>query len=233
MSDSIGFTAKNMSVKDYPELLQKLSKLAEEFDWRFSFGVENAKGKETLFDVDKMGRVTKITNPLNNETAFSYDLNGNVTARTNALEEVTSYQYDSMNRVTNIVHEGEQQAGFEYNLAGTLTSENTENTESQFAYDSMGKIIQSSNSVFSVSSVVNYSYNLNGNRTALDVGDLTVNYTYNAENLTTNITFSIPSTNLTPLIYSSSFDYDDALRLSDIKYANNVEGTFDYDAESR
>nr|MDA3798966.1 hypothetical protein [Kiritimatiellia bacterium] len=31
----------------------------------------------------------------------------------------------------------------------------------------------------------------------------------------------------------SSFDYDDALRLSDIKYANNVEGTFDYDAESR
>jgi RHS repeat-associated protein len=196
-------------------------------------GFSNAKGKETLFDVDKMGRVTKITNPLNNETSFSYDLNGNVTAKTNALEEVTSYYYDSMNRVTNIVHQSKQKASFEYNLAGELTAEKAENTESQFAYDSMGEIIQSSNSVFSVPSVVNYSYNLNGNRTGLTLGDLTVNYTYNAENLTTNITFTIPSTNSTPMIYSSSFDYDDALRLSDIKYANNVEGTFAYDAENR
>jgi len=107
-------------------------------------GFSNAKGKETLFDVDKMGRVTKITNPLNNETSFSYDLNGNVSTKTNAMEEVTQYQYDSMNRVTNIVHESEQQAGFEYDLGGNLTSKNTKNS---FVYDSMGKIIQSSNSV--------------------------------------------------------------------------------------
>jgi len=90
----------------------------------YRIGFSNAKGKETVFDVDKMGSITKITNPLNNETAFSYDLNGNVSAKTNAMEEVTAYQFDSMNRVTNIVHESEQKAGFEYDLAGNLTSKN-------------------------------------------------------------------------------------------------------------
>nr|MDA3800295.1 hypothetical protein [Kiritimatiellia bacterium] len=156
-----------------------------------------------------------------------------VTAKTNALEEVTSYYYDSMNRVTNIVHQSQQKASFEYNLAGTLSSEKAENTESQFAYDSMNQITNSIMNIDSREFEVDYNYDLNGNRTALTVGDLSVDYAYNSENLTTNITFSIPSTNSSPMIYSSSFDYDDALRLDTISYDNGVAAAFDYDAESR
>ena len=194
----------------------------------YRIGFSNAKGKETIFDVDKMGRITKITNPISHETAFSYDLSGNLATKTNALEEVTGYSYDSMNRVTNIVHESEEKADFEYNLAGNLTSKNTKSTKNVFVYDSMGRIIQSSNSVLSVSSVVNYTYDLNGNRTSLTVGDLSVDYSYNSENLTTNLAFSVSSVSSVV-----NYSYDDALRLSTISYDNGVNGAFDYDAENR
>ena len=192
-------------------------------------GFYNAEGKPITFGFDAQGRVTAITNAIGKVTSFAYDVNGNLTDRTNAKNEITHYDYNALNRLTNVVHEGQWKAAFGCDANGNLLNQQSAIANQQFSYDSMNRLRVSTQSVYSVSSVVQNSYDLNGNRTNIVYpGGLNVGYSYDAENRLVGVT-----TKYTNSTKTFAFGYDGASRLASISYPNGVNSAFGYDAESR
>jgi len=192
-------------------------------------GFYNAEGKPITFGFDAQGRVTSITNAIGKVTSFTFDDNGNLTDREDAKNEVTHYDYDSMNRLTNVVHEGVWEASFKHDSNGNIVEHASPLASSSFSYDSMNRLTISTQSVYSVSSVVHNSYDLNGNRTNIVYpGGLTVAYSYDAEHRLEEVI--VNHANFTN---EFSFGYDGASRLTNIVYPNSVVSAFDYDAESQ
>ena len=192
-------------------------------------GFYNAEGKPITFGFDAQGRVTAITNAIGKVTSFAYDVNGNLTDRTDAKNEITHYDYNALNRLTNVVHEGQWKAAFGCDANGNLLNQQSAIANQQFSYDSMNRLRVSTQSVYSVSSVVQNSYDLNGNRTNIVYpGGLNVGYSYDAENRLVGVT-----TKYTNSTKTFAFGYDGASRLASISYPNGVNSAFGYDAESR
>ncbi len=101
-------------------------------------------------------------------------------------------------------------------------------TALSFGYDPMNRVAAVTSSVSSVSSVVNYSHDKNGNRTGLTLpGNKTITYAYDDANRLSGLQLS--SFSLQPF----SFTYDDANRLTGITYPNGVTAAYSYDAGGR
>ncbi len=195
----------------------------------------NADRKPMTLGVDAQGRVTAITNAISKVTSFEYDDRGNLTDRWNGESEHTEYDYDAMNRLTNIVHESTWQASFGYDDSGNLISQAFAGVTASapatvtFGYDEMNRLTTSTQSVYSVSSVVQNQYDLNGNRTNITYpGGLVVSYAYDEENRLERV-----STDYADSTDTFVFGYDGASRMTNIVYPNSVVSTFNYDAESR
>ena len=190
----------------------------------------NAEGKAVNFGFDALGRLTSITNAIGDVTQYGFDAAGNIAWRRNAADELTEYGYDALNRLSSITNEGIEVATFDHDPNGNILNHRAHgDTEVSFSYDEMNRITASTQSVYSVSFVVQNQYDLNGNRTSIVYpGGLSVLYEFGADNRLESVTTKY--TNDTKTI---SFGYDTASRLTDISYPNGINTTFGYDAESR
>jgi YD repeat-containing protein len=104
---------------------------------------------------------------------------GNLVSRRDAEGAETEYIYDRMNRMNRIEYPDNSVVGFAYDPAGNMLSATNADAAVGFGYDSMNRITAVTSFVSFVTSVANYSYDLNGNRTAIILpGNKTVTHTY-------------------------------------------------------
>ena len=195
----------------------------------------NAKGVAVVHTTyDGMSRPTAQTNALDNGKSWTYDPAGNQLTRTDGNGDTTEYSFDGMNRIDAVEYPDDSVLGFTYDRASNLSSASNNDATLTFGYDEMHRVSAVTQSVLSVSSVVEYSHDYNGNRTALQVSGFTpqpfsktITYTYDEANRLSGIQLSAFS--LQPF----SFTYDDANRLTGITYPNGVTATYTRDAGGR
>ena len=175
-----------------------------------------------------LANVPPLPNALGNGKSWTYDAAGNLISRRDAEGAETIYTYDNLNRVVSTEYPDATDVSFSYDAAGNLRTAANDDAALSFGYDPMNRVSAVTSSVFSVLSVVNYSYDDNGNRTALALpGNKTINYTYDAANRLETLNLSAFS------ISAFSFSYDDANRLTNIVYPNGVTAAYSYDAGGR
>ncbi len=184
-----------------------------------------------MFGIRKLALFTALTALAVSASAFIPCRDGNVVSREDAKAQSTGYFFDGMNRIDRIEYPDATQSVFDHDANGNLTLSSNETAEVTFAYDEMNRLTVSTQSVYSVSSVVRNSYDLNGNRTNIVYpGRLNVSYSYDEENRLTG-TVLTGSTISTPLTFS--FSYDGASRLAGMSYPNGINSAFGYDAENK
>ena len=195
----------------------------------FLIKFENADGKAITFGHDSQGRITSTTNALGNVTQFSYSSNGLLTNRIDAMNSSSTYSYDTRNRLEEITYPDSSTASFDYDAAGNPLTATNNNASLDFAHDSMNRLTATTQSVFSASSVVQYSRDLNGSVTNIVYpGNKNVGYSYDEVNRLTGIDLSdFGITN------DVQYTYDSENRLTGITYPNGVTAAFTPDAEGR
>lgn len=63
--------------------------------------MQDGIGNLTRYEYNKLGQVTKVTDPTNVDTIYTYDYLGNVLTETRAGKTLT-YEYDVMGRKTKL-----------------------------------------------------------------------------------------------------------------------------------
>ncbi|MDP7025246.1 MAG: RHS repeat-associated core domain-containing protein [Kiritimatiellia bacterium] len=170
---------------------------------------------------DGMNRVTNEINALGYSRSFEYDPAGNRTKRIDADGNQTEYTFDVLNRLTVIDYPGSSEARFEYAPWGGLTLASNFTAVVSYGHDAMNRVTSITQSVASAESVVNYTYDYNGNRTAVEYpnGD-GVTFLYDAANRLSDITGDLGA---------YDFAWDEAGRLTDIEYPNGVDAVYAHD----
>ena len=188
--------------------------------------------KETVYEYDDLGRLTKVLDPLQNPTDFEYDANGNRTLmtshKTDMVSVSTKYEYDNLNRLTAVV---------ENFLSGTAPDLKT-NVRTNYAYDANGNrlsIRDGNSNLEEVEYYTAFSYDaLNRLQTETDPLSPPTTYTYDGIG---NITRQTDALGQRTCLY-----YDPLNRLIGKHYrtddncpVNNpsYDVSFDYDAMGR
>ncbi len=183
----------------------------------------NGAGETAMqYSYDGMNRVTNEVNALGYSRSFEYDSAGNRTKRIDADGNETEYTFDVLNRLTVIDYPGSADARFEYAPWGGLTLASNFTAVVSYGHDAMNRVTSITQSVASADSVVTYSYDFNGNRTAVEYpnGD-DVAFVYDAANRLSDITGDLGA---------YDFAWDEAGRLTDIEYPNGVDALYGHDS---
>ena len=120
---------------------------------------------------DGQSRPLTQTNALDFGKSWTYDNVGNRLTRTDANGDTIQYAFDNLNRMQSIQYPDNTGAGFTYDENSNLLTATNEDAELSFVYDTMNRITAVTQSVLSESSVVQYSYNSNGQRTGITYPD--------------------------------------------------------------
>jgi len=148
----------------------------------------NGLSKARTFAYDGMNRVTNEVDAVGNSRSFVFDPVGNLLERHAAASAITEYEYDELNHLVQIVYPDTTTVVYAYNAVGLRTLVSNAVADVHYAYNSMNRLSSVTQSVQSVSSVVNYSYDLTGNRTNVVYPDgKTVGYAFNAANRLTEV----------------------------------------------
>lgn len=146
----------------------------------------------TIYSYDAAERVSSIQLPASS-IAFTYNTNnGLMSAMTYPNGVQCAYQYDVMDRITGITWTGPQTnvlRSFEYgfNNADLITNIVFESgAEAQYTYDSLDRLTGESVLRASGTSVVNYAYDLAGNRQTKTRDGTTVTYSFGSGDRLTN-----------------------------------------------
>ncbi|GIK42475.1 MAG: hypothetical protein BroJett011_63080 [Chloroflexota bacterium] len=198
----------------------------------------------TRFEYDALGNLTKLVDPLQHEQTFAYDALNRVVAKRDTLLHETTYDYDALGNVAQIVNPKSEIVNLHYDALNRLTSLTRPDETVSFSYDAAGNRLSMSDSIGATTyeyddlyrltqvtqpsptggqpSVVGYSYDAKGNRTALTYPDGTqIAYTYdNADRLTQIADWSGSLTR---------FNYDDAGQLTQKILPNGIASTYEYD----
>ena len=121
----------------------------------------NAQSVTLTYDLDRMGRLTAITDVDSSATTYTYDDMGNLATRRDAEGRTTTYAYDALNRLVNIsspdgnisraydansnitaVTSNMGTYEFDYNPFGEIISSNAPSLQMDFERDAVGNIIQ-------------------------------------------------------------------------------------------
>lgn len=182
----------------------------------------DAINQRYTFDYDALGRVTAATRA-GLIMSFAYDAGGNRTQRTDYNNMTTSYLYDALNRLTMLTYPDASTVNYGYDKLSQLTSAANINGTVSFTYDNLGRAT-STTDVFG--QVLNYTYDANDRRTKLSFGAITnATYAYDAVNRLTEITDSAK--------LAVSYVYDATSKLTSRTLPNSVATTYTYDGLDR
>lgn len=222
-----------------------LNRLAQVTQNYVSGGPQNASTNvATRFEYDALGNLTKLIDPLQHEQTFAYDALNRITAKRDALLHETAYDYDALGNVIQITDPKSQISNLQYDALNRLTSLTRPDETINFSYDAAGNRLSMDDSTGTTSyeyddlyrltqvthpspagnqpSIVGYSYDAKGNRTALTYPDGTqIAYTYDAADRLTQI--ADWSGGLT------RFSYDGAGQLVQKVLPNGIASTYEYD----
>jgi RHS repeat-associated protein len=178
--------------------------------------------------IDALGRVR----------ATSFDAAGNPIKVIDAAGRETVYSYDAANRLlaVNYSEEATPDGSYEYNADGALTAMNDGTGKSTFAYDQLGRLIESRNGH---GEVVKYSYNLGEEQTGIvypnskevaraydQAGQMEsvtdwlggkTSFGYDADGNLTGIAFPSESGN------ADEYRYDRSSRITEVKFKKGAE----------
>ena len=205
----------------------------------------------TTYTKNAFGDTITQTSPDSGTTQYTYDLTGNLTSQTDARGQITRYTYDEINRVTSMTYGNitdryiwDQGA----NGIGHLTSMTDATGSTSWAYDSQGRLQQTTQTTQGLTSTTRYSYDSNGRLAALtSPSGLTVGYRYNSngqvEDININGTPAISNIRYQPFgaaqswvwgngtTYTRSFNSDG--KLATFNLGSNDTRSLTYDAASR
>ena len=199
----------------------------------------NGLGRASTFAHDGMNRVTNEVDAVGNSRGFVFDPVGNLLERHDAGGAVTEYEYDDLNRLIGTAYPDTTTVHYAYNELGLRTWQSNAVAEVWYAYDNMNRLSAVTQSVGTaclpgcgatgtVQSVVEYAFDLNGNRTnTIYPGSVAVGYAFNAADRLTEIQLSafIPQ--------PFSFSYDALHRKTSVDYPTSASGTWTWDDASR
>ncbi|MGI8836313.1 MAG: Ig-like domain-containing protein [Pyrinomonadaceae bacterium] len=184
--------------------------------------VVDALGQRYDFDYDELSRPTMATRA-GLQMSFAYDAVSNRTSRTDYNNMTTAYTYDALNRLTKITYPDASTVNYGYDKLSQMTSAANINGTVSFVYDNLGRTT-STTDVWG--QVLNYTYDANDRRTKLSFG-ATINgtYAYDVLNRLTKITDGANQV--------VAFAYDAANKLTSKTLPNGVTATYTYDGLDR
>ena len=130
-----------------------------------------------------------------------------------------------MKRITNITHDSAWKASFSYDANGNLVRQVCPAATNTGTYNNMNRLTNWTLSVSNVNLAASFAYDANGVRTNIVYpGGLSVSYTLDAENRLQKVTTRHPGrTN------DFNFIYDNANRLTQLRYPHGITNTMGYD----
>ena len=200
--------------------------------------VTNPMGVKTTYEYNDYGNLVKTSVPvLGLTTSAVYDAASRLTSATNALERINKYTYDKNDHLLTTTDPMNHITSFGYDANGNLeTITNAKNGVTTLTYDNATDWLTS---VSFGESTKQYTYNNDGTVNTFTKPDgTTLNYTYDQLGRVTNDgvnQYSYTGDNLLEEVSgggkSISFYYDDADRVSGVKYDNdwNTSLSFEYD----
>ena len=186
--------------------------------------LEDALGRNLRISYDEAGNPTRITAPDNSVLGFTYDDEGNLLSQVNPLGQRTEFTYESNFDLLESVTDPRGNAiSYDYDESGNLLSINYADASVEtFDYDEEGNITESVNRR---AQEISYTYNTRGQLLDQNNADGSFNqYTYDERGNLTSATDSNGTTTL---------EYDEGDRLTQITYANGRSLAYTYDAGGR
>ena len=156
--------------------------------------------------------------------SFTYDGAGRLATKTDRKSVVTTYGYDDLGRLTSTTYSDASPAvTYTYDEVGRLrTAANGTDTLTR-TYDLLGEVLSEESQANA--SVVEYTYDLDGNRLSVSLnGQVVVSYGYDDASRLTTITRATSNWTL---------GYDAASRRTPLLHPNTVTTTYGYDVVSR
>ncbi|MBI5149483.1 MAG: fibronectin type III domain-containing protein [Candidatus Omnitrophica bacterium] len=150
---------------------------------------KDAYNNTTTITYDVLGRKTAMTDPNMGHWSYQYDLNGNLTKQIDAKGQTLAFTYDALNRLTNKTDgvNGTVNVNYTYDNAtasnfakGRLTQAAYSGGNTQFAYDELGRELQSIKAMNTTDYSVNRGYDALNNLLQVQYPDQkNIYYQYN------------------------------------------------------
>jgi RHS repeat-associated protein len=183
----------------------------------------DASNHITSYTYDAADQLASVSAPGGATTTYTYDGNGNLLQRTDPNTHVTSWSYDSDNRLSSTTDPLSRSWSYAYDANGNKTqTTNPGNTAVTYVYDVLNRL--SSLSYSDTTPGLTFSYDGNGNRTALTDGAGNQSYSYDALDRLTAVSRGSDS---------FGYVYDVAGNLTSRTYPGGIQTTYTYDDDGR
>jgi len=204
-------------------------------------------GDKITYQYDWFGRRLEMDHPDGGITSFEYDLTGNVTSKVTAnleaINQSIDYTYD-FERLTNIAYPQNPQNDVSYiyggpqavdNRRGRIMLQTDATGEQRFAYNELGALTFNKRDVnvdgANISMTTNWEYDTWNRLTKLTYPDgEELTYNYNLGGMLNSMSSTL---NGVAQDYVKQLGYDKFEQNVYVKYGNNTETTYTYEADRR
>lgn len=222
MLDSLG--------RPYTELGNNGQRIEKRYDNNGNLiSTTDAQARVTSYEYDAADRMVSTTAPDGGVTRFEYDARGNLTSVTDPRPLQTRYEYNGFGQVTALISPDTGTTTYNYDSAGRLSSEHkADGSTVNYSWDLLGR--KRSRTSGSVAEAFNYDEGQYG------VGRMT-SFTDNVGE--TRYTYNPHGDMLSQLnkywgnLYTTSWQYDAAGRMTSMTYPRGLRLTYQYDAIGR
>jgi RHS repeat-associated protein len=179
---------------------------------------------KTSFTYDKRNLPTGSTDPLNKSVGFTYYDDGTLHTITDRNNKTTTYTYTPTGKTNTVTYQGGATVTYTYDQNDNLTGMLDSVGNTTYTYDPANRLASLTDPrTFAVS----YIRDANGNITKITYpGNKTVSYTFDALNRVKTVTIDW-------LAKTTTYDYDDAGRMSDLTQFNGTYTRYSYDNANR
>ncbi|RLB05483.1 MAG: hypothetical protein DRG83_02520 [Deltaproteobacteria bacterium] len=196
--------------------------------------ITDTNGNISYYHYDMAGRMISFTSPLNAKEYYEYDSKGRVSRKIDANGVQSDYVFDSQDRITKITIHSNPQRVLEFtyednNLHAYTDSAISSNPIYTYSYDALNRVIRCDNNL--INKTLEYSYNRFGMRDGLTLREtngailFSYSYGYDSADRLTSITEQ-PSLEYT-------LGYDTLGRLATIEYPNGITASITYNDFAR